>query len=120
MKDLIIESQYNYDYNKQWIPEMDDEILTVQNDAISIREMLMRDMAGTLDARFDSGFYDYDGEEDPDFDGSEFMEIRDMDDVHFMRSYLDVMEKRIMEENQIKDSPDDPDDSDDPDGSKKD
>ena len=45
------------------------------------------------------------------------MEIRDMDDVHFMRSYLDVMEKRILEENQITDDPDDPFD---PDGSKPD
>lgn len=104
MKGLTIESQYNYDYKKQWIPEMDDEILTVQNDSISIREMLMRDMAGTLDARFDSGFYDYDGEEDPDFDGSEFMEIRDMDDVHFMRNYLDAMELRFKEDNQLIDS----------------
>lgn len=104
MKGLIIESQYNYDYKKQWIPEMDDEVMTVQNDSISIREMLMRDMAGTLDARFDSGFYDYDDEEDPDFDGSEFMEIRDMDDVNFMRTYLDIMEKRILEENQVIDS----------------
>lgn len=117
MKDLIIESQYNYDYTKQWIPEMDDEILTVQNDAVSVREMLMRDMAGTLDIRYDAGFYDYDSEEDPDFDGSEFMEIRDMDDVNFMRSYLDVMEKRIMEENQITDSSDDSDDSGQVDGS---
>lgn len=106
MKNLIIESQYNYDYTKQWIPEMDDEILTVQNDSISIREMIMRDMAGTLDSRFDPGFYDYDGEEDPDFEGSEFYEIRDMDDVHFMRSYLDVMEKRILEENKLVDTKD--------------
>ena len=48
MKDLIIESQYNYDYTKQWIPDMDDEILTVQNDTMSIREMLVRATAGTL------------------------------------------------------------------------
>ena len=112
MKELLIESQYNYDYKKQWIPEIDEEVLTVQNDSISIREMLMRDLAGTLDARFDSGFYDYDGEEDPDFDGSEFMEIRDMDDVHFMRSYLDVMEKRILEENKPEDTNDISDDVD--------
>ena len=104
MKGLTIESQYNYDYTKQFIPKMDDEILTVQNDSISIREMLMRDMAGTLDARFDSGFYDFDGEEDPDFDGSEFMEIRDMDDVHYMRNYLDAMELRFKEDNKLIDS----------------
>ncbi len=84
-----ITSQYQYDYKDQVPTEVSDEILTVEDEAYTIRELMARAVANTLPDIEIPGYYD---DEDIDIDDYEFFN-QPKDLVEFMEEKNRVLDK---------------------------
>lgn len=88
---MKIRNQYNYNYSEEIGIEVSDEILTLPDEAYSIRQLMARAVARTMPDVFNPGYYDSDDNEEIDFNSIIFRQITDITDLQDFKKDLEEL-----------------------------